>query len=240
MLWNKRFSQSRSAAILLLTSNVLASLPWAVVSRCFLGLSPCLLCLPVFFPKVTLLQRIVLAFGEIPTDNYVMGNVPYRTVAAELAAAPARGTARSSFMQERRGSALGPGDTRVPAGWAAAASREEGAVPLWWSLPGAHPGDATPGRLQTCAAVTFPCAPVPESALDGKAVKMVLLCLLFPRPLLSKQTHSCKRATSVFKRRHVTFQNLNFPPNRACCHLCNLLFSRSVNVALWGCASKRG
>lgn len=57
---------------------------------------------------------------------------------------------------------------------------------------------------------------------------------------LSKQTHNCKWETSVFERRYVTFENLNFSSNHVCHHLCNLLFSGSVNVALRVCASKRG
>lgn len=50
--------------------------------------------------------------------DYVMSNVSYRTVTVELAAAPARGMARSSFMQERRGGVLGPGAVCVAVSWA--------------------------------------------------------------------------------------------------------------------------
>lgn len=89
----------------LLTSNVLASLPWVLVSRYFLGLNPCLLCLPIFFPKATLTGRVVLAFGEIRTDNDVRGTVPYRAVAA----APVRGRGRgcAAAMVPARSSARG-------------------------------------------------------------------------------------------------------------------------------------
>lgn len=132
-----------------------------------------------FFPKVTLPQRIVVAFGKVCTDNYVMGNVPYRRVVVKLAVVPARGMACSSFMQERKGSTLGLGATRVPDGQAGAAIREEEAVPQWWSLLGAHPGSATPGHLQTHTDMIFPCVRKPEIALGGTAVNIVLLSSLF-------------------------------------------------------------
>lgn len=243
MLRNKHFSQSRSETILLLTTNVLASLPGVVVSRYFRGLNSCLFCLPVFvfffFPKVTLPQRIVLAFGEISTNNYVMENVPYRTIAVELAAVPARGTACSGFMQEK-GQRMGLVAMHVPTDLAVPVSGEKRAMPPWWSLPGAQPGGATPGCLQVCCCDLPMCSHATKCSCWQGGENGPAFLGFFPHPLLSKQTHSCKRATSVFKRRHVTFQNLNFSLDCACCHLCNLLFSRSVNAALWGCASKRG
>lgn len=91
-----------------------------------------------------------MAFGEVRTDNYVMGNVPYQRATVELEVVPAKGTACSSFMQERKGSTLGLGATHVPDSQAGAAIREEEAVSLWWSLLGAYPGRATPGHLQKC------------------------------------------------------------------------------------------
>lgn len=100
----------------------------------------------------------------------------------ELAVVPARGTACSSFMRERKGSTLGLGATRVPDGQAGAAIREEEAVPQWWSLLGAHPGGATPGHLQKHADMIFPCVPTPEIALDGAAVNIVPLSSFFFLP----------------------------------------------------------
>lgn len=108
-----------------------------------------------------------MAFGEVRTDNYVMGNVPYRRVMVELAVVPARTMACSSFMQERRGSTLGLGATRVPDSQAGAAIREEEAVSLWWSLLGAHPAGATSRRLQTHADMISPC--IPRQKLPLKA-----------------------------------------------------------------------
>lgn len=161
-----------------------------------------------FFSKVTLPWGIVLAFGEIRTDNYVMGNVPYWTVAAKLAVTPARGTARSSFMQERRGSALGLGTVCVPAGWPGAAhwggmGRAATVVPAGSSPGQCHTWAFANARLfAACSAVISPCSPMPESALDGKAVKMVLLCLLFfppPAPFFPNK-HIAARGQLLFSR----------------------------------------
>lgn len=139
-----------------------------------------------------------MAFGEIHTDNDVTGTVPYRAVAAALV----RGRAGSRSVQERKGSAAGPGATCVPAGGAGSASGEEGAVMPPWSLPAAQPGGATPfGHLQPHAAVVCPRAPMPESALGGKAVNMALLCLLgffFPPLFLSK--HIAASGQLLFSR----------------------------------------
>lgn len=83
------------------------------------------------------------------------------------------------------------------------------------------------------AALIFLCAPMPESALDGRAVKMVLLCLLgfFPPPIFLNK-HVAASGQLLFSRGDVTSQNLNFSLNCVCCHLCKLLFSESVNTAL--------
>lgn len=121
-----------------------------------------------FFPKVTPPRRIVVAFGKVCTDNYVMGNVPYWRVTVELAVVLARGMACSSLMQETKGSTLGLGAIHVPDCQSGAAIREEEAVSLWWSLLGAHPGGAAPGHLQTHADVIFLCVPTQKLPLKAQ------------------------------------------------------------------------
>lgn len=64
-----------------------------------------------------------------------MGNVPYQRVTVQLAVVPARGMACSSFVQERKGSTLGLGATRVPDSQAGAAIREEEAMVVTMVVP---------------------------------------------------------------------------------------------------------